>query len=85
MSEEVNVDKQVDITKDVCPFTFVKVKIALDGLDSGNILEVTLNKGEAMKNVPRSIKDEGHKILKIQEVSEGVFSLIVRKGAQATA
>jgi TusA-related sulfurtransferase len=81
VSEEFAINKQVDITKDVCPLTFVKVKIALNGIDSGDIIEVILNKGEAMKNVPRSIKDEGHKILKVKEKEEGVFSLIVKKGA----
>jgi TusA-related sulfurtransferase len=79
MSEEFTIDKKIDITKDVCPFTFVKAKIALDSIESGDILEITLNKGEAMQNVPRSIKDEGHKILKITEVEDGIFSLIVKK------
>ena len=81
MSEEFTINKHLDITTDVCPFTFVKAKIALDALESGDILEITLNKGEAMQNVPRSIKDEGHQILKIKEVSEGIFSLIVKKVA----
>ena len=81
MSEEFAINKQIDITKDVCPLTFVKVKIALNGINSGDIIEVILNKGEAMQNVPRSIKDEGHKILKVKEKEEGVFSLIVKKGA----
>ena len=79
MPEEIKIDKHIDITKDVCPFTFVKAKIALDAMASGDILKITLNKGEAMLNVPRSIKDEGHKILKVQEESEGIFSLIVKK------
>ncbi len=79
MSEEFAIDKKIDITKDVCPFTFVKVKIALDGMENGQFLEVDLNKGEAMKNVPRSIKDEGHKILKINDKGDGVFSVIVKK------
>ncbi|MFC1855492.1 sulfurtransferase TusA family protein [Thermodesulfobacteriota bacterium] len=77
--EEYTIDKQIDITKDVCPFTFVKAKIALDSLESGAILEITLNKGEAMQNVPRSVKDEGHQILKLKEVEEGIFTLIVKK------
>jgi len=79
MSEEYSVDKKIDITTDVCPFTFVKAKIALDAIQSGDILEITLNKGEAMQNVPRSIKDEGHTILKVKEIEEGIFSLIVKK------
>jgi TusA-related sulfurtransferase len=79
MSEEFSVDKHIDITADVCPFTFVKAKIALDAMESCEILEITLNKGEAMQNVPRSVKDEGHKILKIKEISAGIFSLIIKK------
>lgn len=79
MSEEYTIDKHIDITKDVCPFTFVKAKIALDALKSGDILELKLNKGEAMQNVPRSIKDEGHKILKVTEVEDNIFTLVVKK------
>lgn len=79
MSEEFEINKHIDITTDVCPFTFVKAKIALDGMESGAILEIKLNKGEAIKNVPRSIKDDGHTILKIKEINDSIFSLIVKK------
>jgi tRNA 2-thiouridine synthesizing protein A len=38
--------KKIDITKDNCPVTFVKVKLALEQLNSGDILEVRLNAGK---------------------------------------
>mgnify|MGYP000096015793 CR=1 FL=1 len=59
------IDDTVDITDVVCPTTFVKAKVALEELDDGQILSVKMNDGEPVQNVPRSIKEEGHKILKL--------------------
>lgn len=70
----------LDITDVVCPITFVKVKVALEELDDGQILEVRLNEGEPIQNVPRSLKDEGHKILSLDDLGNGTFTLLVKKG-----
>lgn len=69
----------VDITDVVCPVTFVKAKVALEELDDGDILSVHMNDGEPVLNVPRSIKEEGHKILKLLHNEDGTYDLIVRK------
>jgi TusA-related sulfurtransferase len=69
----------VDITDVVCPITFVKVKVALDELSDGQILSIRLNDGEPVQNVPRSIKDEGHQILKLTCNEDNTYQLIVRK------
>ena len=73
-------DDFLDITDVVCPITFVKVKVALEELDDGQILEVRLNEGEPIQNVPRSLKDEGHKILSLNDLGDGTFTLLVKKG-----
>ena len=73
-------DDFIDITKVVCPITFVKVKVALESLTDGQILEVKLNDGEALQNVPRSVKDEGHKIIEVNQNNDGTFTLFVEKG-----
>lgn len=73
------VDDKVDITDVVCPVTFVKTKVALEELDKGQILQVHLNGGEPVQNVPRSVKDEGHKILKLVDNGDGTYELYVRK------
>ena len=62
---EFQIDETVDITDVVCPVTFVKAKVALEELDDGQILSIRMNDGEPVQNVPRSIKEEGHKILKL--------------------
>ena len=54
---DYTINETVDITDVVCPVTFVKAKVALDELDDGQILSIRLNDGEAVQNVPRSIKE----------------------------
>ena len=80
MNEELKVDDSLDITDVVCPITFVKVKMALEDLENGQILDVHLNEGEPIQNVPRSLKDEGHKVLSVQENDDETYNLLVQKG-----
>jgi TusA-related sulfurtransferase len=76
---EFDITDRVDITDVVCPVTFVKAKVALEELDDGDILAVHMNDGEPVQNVPRSIKEEGHQILKLLDNGDGTYDLIVRK------
>ena len=79
MAEDIKIDDTVDITGVVCPVTFVKAKVALEELDDGQVLSIHMNDGEPVQNVPRSIKDEGHQIIKLINNGDGTFDLIVRK------
>jgi TusA-related sulfurtransferase len=63
-------DYKLDITKDVCPMTFVKVKVQLAKMQTGDRLEVLLTDGEPLKNVPRSAQEQGHKVLEIEQAGE---------------
>ena len=47
---EIKIDDTVDITDVVCPVTFVKVKVALEELDEGQILSIRMNDGEPVQN-----------------------------------
>ena len=76
---DFEIDERVDITDVVCPTTFVKAKIALEELEEGEILSVKMNDGEPVQNVPRSIKEEGHQILKLIDNEDGTYNLIVKK------
>jgi TusA-related sulfurtransferase len=59
------------------------VKAALDGLEDGEILEIRLNDGEPIQNVPRSLKNERHKVTKAEKGGDGVWLLRVVKGGLA--
>ena len=76
---EIKIDDTVDITDVVCPVTFVKAKVALEELDEGQILSIRMYDGEPVQNVPRSIKEEGHQILKLDDNEDGTYTLYVKK------
>ena len=76
---DYTIDETVDITDVVCPVTFVKAKVALEELDDGEVLSIRLNDGEPVQNVPRSLKEEGHQVLKLESNEDGTYTLIVRK------
>ena len=76
---EIAFDEQLDITDQACPMTFVKSKVALEELDDGQVLAIRMNDGEPTQNVPRSMKEEGHKILKLSDNGDGTYTLYVKK------
>lgn len=77
--EGIRIDETVDITDKVCPLTFVKAKVAIDELEDGEVIAIRMNDGEPVQNVPRSIKEEGHQILKLVNNEDGTYNLIVKK------
>ena len=77
--EGIRIDDTVDITDKVCPLTFVKAKVAIDELEDGEVIAIRMNDGEPVQNVPRSIKEEGHQILKLVNNEDGTYNLIVKK------
>ena len=78
MSEELSPDMKVDLRGVVCPLNFVKTKLMLEEMESGQLLEVILDGGEPIKNVPRSVKAEGHEIVRVDRVDEA-YRLLIRK------
>ena len=73
--------KIIDLRGVSCPTNFVKAKLALEMMDSGETVKFLLDDGEPVKNVPRSLKAEGHKLLGLQEV-DGHYELTLEKGEE---
>ena len=61
-----------------CPMNFVKTKLALEALKSGDSLDVLLDDGEPIENVPNSVQQEGHTIVKKEKV-ENHWQVTIRK------
>ena len=76
---EKSIDATLDITDVVCPMTFVKAKVAIEELDKGQIIEIRLNEGEPLLNVPRSLKEDGHKVIDVQKSEQGTYFIRVEK------
>jgi len=52
-----------DLRGVACPMNYVKTKLKLEMMDNGEQLEVWLDAGEPIRNVPMSLRNDGHKIL----------------------
>ena len=56
---------RVDLTGVRCPMNFVKAKVALERIPVGAVLEVLLDDGEPVKNVPGSLAEQGQEVLSV--------------------
>jgi len=56
------VPETLDVSALRCPMTWVRTKLELERLESGETLEVILPAGEALENVPRSAREAGHAV-----------------------
>jgi sulfite reductase (ferredoxin) len=61
-----------------CPINYVKTKLRLDMMETGEVLEVLLDAGEAYENVPRSVQNDGHRILELAAVADH-YRLVIEK------
>lgn len=73
-------DREIDITGDVCPMTFVRTRLALDRMAPGQILRVRLRGDEPLRNVPRTATEQGHTVLSLETSDDGVSVLVLRRG-----
>ena len=75
---EIVVDSELDLSGEVCPYTFVKSKLALEELDVGQVLRVTVDNSESASNVPKSLSLEGHEILDLNRPIRGKWAITVK-------
>lgn len=77
-------DLFLDISKEVCPLTFVRTKLLIERMKPGEIAEIRLQGGEPLRNVPRAVTGLGHAVLSLIPESEvagahGPHRLLIRK------
>jgi sulfite reductase (ferredoxin) len=77
--KEVEISKTIDLRGVKCPINFVKAKIEMSKITSGEEIGFLLDDGEPIDNVPRSLEGEGHQILDIDTNYEGYNLLTVKK------
>jgi sulfite reductase (ferredoxin) len=69
---------KIDLLGVKCPFNYVKTKLKLESMAPGDSLEVLLDQGEPEKNVPRSVQNDGHKVLSMGKI-DGYFKMLIEK------
>lgn len=70
---------ELDLRGVICPYNFVKTKLKLESMEAGDILAVMLDDGDPIRNVPRSVADDGHTILRQDRVGSA-FRVMIQKG-----
>ena len=56
----------IDITADVCPLTFVRAKLLLERMRSGDVAEIRLRGVAPLASVPRALGLQGHAVLSLE-------------------
>jgi len=79
MEEKAVADKRIDIKGLVCPYTFVKAKLAIEAMEVGQVLEILLDYEEASRSIPKSMEDHGQKVLSVEKVNDTDWVLRIRK------
>jgi len=60
--------------------TFVRTKIQLSKLSEGDILEVLVNKGEPLDNIPSSAIEQGYRVLSVAESDiKDQYKIVIQK------
>jgi tRNA 2-thiouridine synthesizing protein A len=81
MTDKLAIDKELDITAEVCPMTFVRTRLALDRMQPGQTLRVRIRGEEPLRNVPRTAREQGHEVLSVETDPDGIATLLLRRGA----
>ncbi len=69
---------ELDLRGVLCPYNFIKTKLRLETMDTGATLSILIDDGEPIRNVPRSVLEDGHVILSQEKVGDG-FRVVIRK------
>jgi TusA-related sulfurtransferase len=71
-------DEELDLRGVICPYNFVKTKLKLETMLPGQVLSLLLDQGDPIKNVPRSVSEDGHTVLS-QERIDQCYRVKIRK------
>lgn len=72
-------DTVLDVRGEVCPYTFLKAKLALEPMAPGQILRVILGNEVSARDVPKSLGDAGHAVLAVEPLGGHLWAITVRK------
>jgi sulfite reductase (ferredoxin) len=69
---------KADLRGVACPLNFVKAKLELEKIEIGDVLEVLLDEGESVRNVPASFAGQGQEVMEVKDIG-GHFCVKVRR------
>jgi TusA-related sulfurtransferase len=70
---------ELDLRGEICPFTFVRTRLALEALPLGSRLRILLDHEPASRNVPRSAREWGQHVHSVTGPDAGIWTVTLEK------
>jgi TusA-related sulfurtransferase len=71
--------EELDLRGEVCPYTFLKARLALETLPAGTLLRVLVDNETSARDVPRSLAAAGHAVLGCEPARDGTWAILTRR------
>ena len=72
-------NRKIDLKGEVCHYTFVKSKLAMEEMRLGEVLEVIVDHEPAVENVPKSMQNEGQRVLTVEKLNDADWRMVFKK------
>lgn len=76
---EIRIDAELNLRGVHCPYNYVRTKLKLEEMKVGEILAVTVDAGEPARNVPRSVADDGHRVIEMTPLDSALRILVEKR------
>jgi TusA-related sulfurtransferase len=76
---EIRIDAELNLRGVHCPYNYVRTKLKLEEMAVGEILAVTVDAGEPARNVPRSVADDGHRVIEMTPLDSALRILVEKR------
>ena len=81
MTEEIKVDKTLDVRGEICPNPDVKTRVTLEKMEKGQILEVLVDYPLSVERIPRNAENRQHRVVKVEQVSGSEHRILIEAKA----
>jgi TusA-related sulfurtransferase len=79
MVEIPSFHKEINLKGTMCPYNFVKSKLALEEVSLGQTLRIVVDFPSAVEDVPRGMKYEGQEVLHVRQLNASDWEIMVRR------
>jgi tRNA 2-thiouridine synthesizing protein A len=70
--------RELNLKGKVCPYTFLESMLTLEEMEDGEVLKVIVDYPQAVDDVPQSLRNEGYKILGIEQINQTDWAILVQ-------
>ena len=76
---------QLDLRGEVCPYTFVRTKLALEELADDAELSLIFDHRPAFTNIPQALREDGYPVLAIEHSADNRECVITTRRSPTRA